>query len=65
MTSDDSEQVTWRIGSYCDTNACVEVGYGTDEVRVRRARTDGPAVAFSHEEWTAFLRSAKAGEFDL
>ncbi|GAA1611353.1 DUF397 domain-containing protein [Catellatospora bangladeshensis] len=65
MTSDDSERVTWRIGSFCDTSACVEVGFGAGEVRVRRARTDGPDVVFSKEEWAAFLQSAKAGEFDL
>jgi hypothetical protein len=61
----NSGAVDWRVGSYCDTNACVEVGFGEGEVRVRRARTGDPVVVFTHDEWTAFLRSAKAGEFDL
>lgn len=64
MASDD-ERVAWRIGSYCDTSACVEVGYGGGEVLVRRARTDDPVVVFTRDEWQAFLRSAKDGEFDL
>ncbi|MEV4414830.1 DUF397 domain-containing protein [Catellatospora sp. NPDC049609] len=61
----DSGRVEWRIGTYCDTSACVEVGIGEDGIRVRRARTDGPVVVFTRAEWAAFLQSAKAGEFDL
>ncbi|MEU8006468.1 DUF397 domain-containing protein [Catellatospora sp. NPDC049111] len=61
----DGEQIVWRIGSFCDTAACVEIGIGPDEVLVRRARSESPVVMFTHEEWSAFLRSARAGEFDL
>lgn len=64
MTS-DSDQAKWRIGSYCDSSACVEVGYAGDEIYVRRAGSDAPVVVFTRDEWTAFLRSAKDGEFDL
>ncbi|GAA2382369.1 hypothetical protein Cme02nite_53540 [Catellatospora methionotrophica] len=64
MTSEE-QHVAWRVGSYCDTGACVEVGTAGDEVRIRRARTDEPVVVFTREEWAAFLRSAKDGEFDL
>ncbi|WP_186315590.1 DUF397 domain-containing protein [Catellatospora sichuanensis] len=64
MTS-DSRNIEWNVGSYCDTAACVEVGMGDGKVRIRRARTSEPVVVFTHEEWTAFLRSAKDGEFDI
>ncbi|MEU7825876.1 DUF397 domain-containing protein [Catellatospora sp. NPDC049133] len=61
----DSQDVEWRIGSHCDSGGCVEVGMGGDEVRLRRARTEEPVVVFTRDEWTAFLNSAKDGEFDL
>ncbi|GAA1384808.1 DUF397 domain-containing protein [Catellatospora chokoriensis] len=64
MTSEE-RHVEWRVPSSCDSNTCVEVGMADDEVRVRRARTTEPVVVFSRAEWTAFLRSAKDGEFDL
>ncbi|GIF95555.1 DUF397 domain-containing protein [Catellatospora citrea] len=63
MTS-DNQHVEWRVGSYCDSGACVEVGMGGEEVRIRRSRTSEPVVVFTREEWAAFLRSAKDGEFD-
>lgn len=64
MTS-DGRNIDWRTGTRCDSSACVEVGIGGDGVRVRKSRTDGPVLEFSDEEWTAFLQSAKAGEFDI
>ncbi|MFC7242157.1 DUF397 domain-containing protein [Catellatospora aurea] len=64
MTS-DNQHVSWRVGSYCNDGACVEVGFDDLEVRIRRARTEEPVVVFTRDEWSAFVRSAKEGEFDL
>ncbi len=64
MTS-DSGHIEWRTGSFCDSGACVEVGFGPDQIYLRNAGSEEPVLAFSHEEWTAFLRSAGTGEFDL
>lgn len=64
MTS-DSDHIEWRTGSFCDSSACVEVGFGHEEIYLRNAGSEGPVLAFSREEWTAFLRSAGNGEFDL
>jgi len=44
---------------------CVEVASDTDAVYVRNSKhPTGPALAFTREEWTAYLEGAKTGAFD-
>ena len=55
----------WRRSTRCDSAACVEVAQTADVVAVRDSkRTDGPALAFTHAEWRAFVAGVRAGEFD-
>jgi len=45
---------------------CVEVGVSEGLIRVRDSKErDGSVLTFNAREWRAFLRGAKAGEFDL
>lgn len=46
---------------------CVEVAFlDGDHVGVRDSKNPaGPALVFTPGEWSAFVRGAKAGEFDL
>ena len=59
----------WRKGSRSNGNGgnnCVEVADlpdGGTAVRDSKNPT-GPTLEFTRGEWTAFLESAKAGEFD-
>ena len=59
----------WRKSSRSNGNGgnnCVEVAFLDTIVAVRDSKNQsGPALFFSSVEWTEFLNSAKAGEFDI
>ncbi|MCO8274815.1 DUF397 domain-containing protein [Actinoplanes sp. TRM 88003] len=59
----------WKKGSRSNGNGgnnCVEVAVLTDGVAVRDSKDrSGPTLKFTTAEWTAFVGSAKDGEFDL
>jgi hypothetical protein len=57
----------WRKSSYSgDDGNCVEVASTGDGVAVRDSNSGsaGPVLTFSLDEWDAFIRGAKSGEFD-
>ena len=59
--------IEFKISSFCNFGGCVEVGR-TDEgaVLVRDTKDRAQeALAFTGEEWTAFVAGVKAGEFDF
>ena len=57
--------VHWRKSSWSGDQNCVEIADRADGVHVRDSKdVQGSVLAFSAAEWTAFLRGAKAGEFD-
>ncbi|MBX6391140.1 MAG: DUF397 domain-containing protein [Frankia sp.] len=58
----------WLRSSYCADHlpSCVEVAFGPTGVFVRDSKDpDGPVLAFTQDEWTAFLLGAQAGEFEF
>jgi hypothetical protein len=59
----------WRKASRSNGNGgnnCVEVAFLDTAVAVRDSKNrSGPALMFTQAEWTAFVDSAKDGEFDL
>jgi hypothetical protein len=57
-------EASWVRSSFCDTGTCVEASVSND-VFVRNSKDPDVAVRFSQEEWEAFVRGVKAGEFDL
>jgi uncharacterized protein DUF397 len=58
-------QPTWRTSSFSDGMNCVQVAEIGDTVAVRDSKDpDGPVLHFTRSEMLAFLRGAKAGEFD-
>ncbi|MDN5930577.1 MAG: DUF397 domain-containing protein [Pseudonocardia sp.] len=57
----------FRISSYCTVGGCVEVGQSPDGSVVVRDSKDAErrrTLTFTTDEWTAFVRGVKAGEFD-
>lgn len=58
--------ITWRKSSYSHDNGCVTVADLPDGGRLVRDSKDpdGPVLAFTPAEWTAFVSGVKAGEFD-
>lgn len=59
--------IEFRVSSHCSYGNCVEVGRSADGVVVVRDTKDRgqPPLAFTDEEWAAFVAGVKAGEFDF
>lgn len=65
----------WQPGdfvksSFTDTQQgnCVEVARRPGFVALRNSNhgwSDGPITEYTHDEWAAFLKGAKNGEFDV
>jgi hypothetical protein len=57
----------FRTSSFCDAGGCVEVGTAPDGAWIVRDAKDADratSLRFTTEEWAAFVRGVKAGEFD-
>ena len=61
------EELIFERSSYCANSCCLEVALVPQmgKVYVRNSRNPGTQIAFSAEEWQAFLAGAKSNEFDL
>jgi hypothetical protein len=58
--------MNFKKSSKCGTSTCVEVYVGTEGVVVRDSKNEDKAyLAFDKEEWRAFIKGAKLGEFDI
>ena len=59
--------IEFRISSHCSYGACVEVARTPEgKVLVRDAKDRAQqALAFTDEEWAAFVAGVKGGEFDF
>lgn len=62
----DLTSAEWRKSSHSANGACVEIAFIGRQVAVRDSKArEGVALIFSFEEWEAFIRGARDGEFDL
>lgn len=65
---EDIAQATWKKSSFSDYNGeCFEVTrLRGDRVGVRDTKDNGagPVLIFNNNEWDAFIKGAKHGEFD-
>lgn len=61
----DEEPIFVR-SSYCASSCCLEVALTpqTGKVYVRNSEDPGTRIAFSAEEWRAFLAGVKRNEFE-
>lgn len=61
----DLSTASWRKSRHSGNNGCVEVAFVEGHVAVRDSKQDGePVLVFTAQEWDAFLRGVRAGEFD-
>lgn len=61
------DELSFERSSYCANSCCLEVALvpRTGKIYVRSSQNPGTQIAFSAEEWRAFLAGAKNNEFDL
>ena len=55
----------WKRASECVVGACAEAAVGRDVVLVRQSEHPEVVVSFTPDEWRAFIKGVKTGEFDL
>ena len=69
MLTHQLDAAIWKKASRSNGNGgnnCVEVAFLDTGVAVRDSKDrSGPALMFTMAEWTAFVDSAKDGEFDI
>jgi hypothetical protein len=69
MLTHHLDGAVWKKASRSNGNGgnnCVEVAFLDTGVAVRDSKDrSGPALMFTMAEWTAFVDSAKEGEFDI
>ena len=69
MLAHQLDGAVWKKGSRSNGNGgnnCVEVAILDQGIAVRDSKDrTGPALLFTSAEWTAFVDSAKDGEFDI
>jgi hypothetical protein len=64
MSNDDLEFRKTHFSS--DSANCVEFSRGLAAVTLRDSKDpDGPILYFTENEWRAFTRGVKTGEFDI
>jgi predicted secreted Zn-dependent protease len=62
----DTSRLTWRTSTFCSSGACVEVAPTAECILLRDSKDPaGPVLAFSHDEWAAFVSGVHAREFDF
>ncbi|MDW6060997.1 DUF397 domain-containing protein [Streptomyces sp. FXJ1.4098] len=60
-------QAHWRKSSFSGTgpdNNCVELAAADGAIHLRESETPGTAIRTARRPLAAFIRAAKAGEFD-
>jgi hypothetical protein len=67
MTTAKFASANWRKSNLSGDTGCVEVAFVDEAVGVRDSKlaNDSPILVFSHHEWSAFLKGAGDGEFNL
>jgi hypothetical protein len=62
----DLSRAEWRKSSLSGANGCVEIAFVDDRIAVRDSKDpSGPVLVFGLHEWSAFIRGAQYGEFEL
>ena len=61
------ESSAWKRSTFCSESSCVEVALSDGSaIGLRDSKlSHSPVLTFTAEEWTAFVRGVKNGEFDL
>ncbi|MGX6604305.1 DUF397 domain-containing protein [Micromonosporaceae bacterium Da 78-11] len=59
-------QPQWRRAGRCGSGSCVEVAQVGDQFLVRDSKNpETRPMAFTREEWAAFVAGVREGDFDF
>jgi len=62
----DLEGIIWRTSTASGGGGCVEVAFAKKSILVRDSKDrTGPILSVSPEIWTAFIRAARNGQYDV
>lgn len=56
--------LTWLKASFCAANECVEIARQNDVILLRNSSAPDNVVSYTTEEWEAFAKGFRAGQFD-
>jgi predicted secreted Zn-dependent protease len=63
---ESAEALAWRRSRRCSNGTCVEVATDGRQIFVRDSKNSRNAVlAFTPEEWAAFVGGVREGDFDF
>ncbi|MEV2277161.1 DUF397 domain-containing protein [Nocardiopsis sp. NPDC049922] len=71
LSSEERATIDWHISTFSENGgaACVEAGAlrdGTGRVAVRHSHhPEGAHIVYTRQEWEAFTKGIRAGEFDF
>ena len=58
-------ELSWRVARKCNGGECVRVAAHGDTIVIGSSEhLDGPVIAYSRDEWTAFVQGVRDGDFD-
>jgi hypothetical protein len=58
-------ELSWRVAQKCNGGECVRVAAHGDTIVIGSSKhRDGPVIAYSRDEWTAFVQGIREGDFD-
>ncbi len=58
-------ELSWRVARKCSGGECVRVAARGDEIVIGSSKhLDGPVIAYSRDEWAAFVEGIRQGDFD-
>jgi Domain of unknown function (DUF397) len=55
----------FKKSSHSGGSSCVGVAFENEKIHVINTKEKQTVVVFNREEWLAFIRGAKDGEFDI
>lgn len=57
--------VAWRVARDCDGGSCIRVAPHKGMIVIGDTKNpDGPVLSYSHDEWLAFVKGIRQGDFD-
>ncbi len=57
--------LAWRVARDCDGGSCIRVAPHKGMIVIGDTKNpDGPVLSYSHDEWLAFIKGIRQGDFD-